>query len=87
MNFRILGSIALRYFWLYTRHPVRIVELLFWPFMQLLVWGFLTKYLQSESGGDFPATITYLIGAIITVLMAMLVRHAMRTPDLADRED
>jgi MFS family permease len=29
----------------------------------------------------------YLIGAVITVLMAMLVRHAMRTPDLADRED
>jgi ABC-2 type transport system permease protein len=65
MNFRVLGSIALRYYWLYTRHPVRIVELLFWPFMQLLVWGFLTKYLQSQSGGDFPHTITYLIGAII----------------------
>lgn len=65
MNVRVLGSIALRYFWLYTRHPVRIVELLFWPFMQLLVWGFLTQYLQSESGGDFPKTITYLIGAII----------------------
>ncbi len=65
MNVRVLGSIALRYYWLYTRHPVRIVELLFWPFMQLLVWGFLTKYLQSESGGEFPHTITYLIGAII----------------------
>ena len=44
MNLRILGSIALRYFWLYTRHPVRIIELVFWPFVQLLVWGFLTKY-------------------------------------------
>lgn len=65
MNFRVLGSIALRYFWLYTRHPVRIVELLFWPFVQLLVWGFLTKYLQSETTGSFPHTITYLIGAII----------------------
>ena len=65
MNFRVLGSIALRYFWLYTRHPVRIVELVFWPFVQLLVWGFLTKYLQSETSGDFPQTITYLIGAII----------------------
>ncbi len=65
MNFRVLGSIALRYFWLYTRHPVRIVELIFWPFVQLLVWGFLTKYLQSETSGDFPHTITYLIGAII----------------------
>lgn len=65
MNFRILGSIALRYFWLYTRHPVRIIELVFWPFVQLLVWGFLTKYLQSEGSGNFPETITYLIGAII----------------------
>ena len=65
MNSRVLGSIALRYFWLYTRHPVRIVELIFWPFVQLLVWGFLTKYLQSETSGDFPQTITYLIGAII----------------------
>ncbi len=65
MNFRVLGSIALRYFWLYTRHPVRIVELIFWPFVQLLVWGFLTKSLQSETSGDFPQTITYLIGAII----------------------
>ena len=65
MNFRILGSIALRYFWLYTRHPVRIIELVFWPFVQLLVWGFLTKYLQSEGSGNFPETITHLIGAII----------------------
>lgn len=65
MNPRVLGSIALRYFWLYTRHPVRVVELVFWPLMQLLVWGFLTKYLQSQGGGDFPHTITYLIGAII----------------------
>ena len=65
MNVRVLGSIALRYFWLYTRHPIRIVELVFWPFVQLLVWGFLTKYLQSETSGDFPQTITYLIGAII----------------------
>jgi len=65
MNFRILGSIALRYFWLYTRHPVRIVELVFWPFVQLLVWGFLTQYLQSETSGEFPQTIIYLIGAII----------------------
>ena len=33
--------------------------------MQLLVWGFLTKFLQSKGGGDFPQFITLLIGAII----------------------
>lgn len=65
MNLRVLGSIALRYFWLYTRHPIRVVELVFFPLMQLLVWGFLTRFLQTQAGGDFPQFITFLVGAII----------------------
>lgn len=65
MNPRIIGSLSLRYFWLYTRHPIRIVELFFWPFVDLLVWGFLAVYLTTAAGGEFPIPITYLIGAMI----------------------
>ncbi len=65
MNPRIIGSIALRYLWLYTRHPIRVVELFFWPFVDLLVWGFLTVYLTTAGGGAFPIPITWLIGAMI----------------------
>ena len=65
MNLRTIGSLGLRYYWLYTRHPIRIVELFFWPFVDLLVWGFLSTYLLSIGGGNFPITITYLIGAMI----------------------
>lgn len=65
MNPRTIGSIALRYFWLYTRHPIRIVELFFWPFVDLLVWGFLTTYLISAGENKFPWPLTYLIGAMI----------------------
>src|SRR6478752_9797741 len=60
-----VSALVLRYIFLYTRHPVRFVELIFWPLVDLLVWGFLTIYLQKQAGSGFPATISYLIGAMI----------------------
>jgi ABC-2 type transport system permease protein len=60
-----VSALVLRYIFLYTRHPVRFVELIFWPLVDLLVWGFLTIYLQKQAAGGFPATITFLIGGMI----------------------
>lgn len=64
-SFHTVNALALRYVFLYTRHPVRFVELIFWPLVDLLVWGFLTIYLQKQGAGEFPATITFLIGGMI----------------------
>ena len=60
-----VSALVLRYVFLYTRHPVRFIELIFWPLVDLLVWGFLTVYLQKRGPGDFPATLTFLIGGMI----------------------
>jgi ABC-2 type transport system permease protein len=60
-----VSALVLRYVFLYTRHPVRFIELIFWPLVDLLVWGFLTVYLQKQGPGGFPATITFLIGGMI----------------------
>jgi len=65
MNPNIIFALITRYVLLYTRNPVRSVELFFWPIVQLLVWGFVTRYLQQEGSGAFPQAITFLIGAII----------------------
>ncbi len=64
-SFNTVSALVLRYVYLYTRHPVRFVELIFWPLVDLLVWGFLTVYLQKHAAGDFPTAITFLIGAMI----------------------
>ena len=65
-SFHTVSALVLRYVFLYTRHPVRFVELIFWPLVDLLVWGFLTVYLQNQgSGAGHPSTITYLIGGMI----------------------
>ncbi|MEC5125512.1 ABC transporter permease [Verrucomicrobiales bacterium BCK34] len=65
MSFVTIQALVMRYLYLYTRTPVRAVELIFWPLVHLLVWGYLTKYLQQNTGEGFPQEITYLIGAVI----------------------
>ena len=64
-SFNTVGALVLRYVYLYTRHPVRLVELVFWPLVDLLVWGFLTIYLQKQAAGGFPTTMTFLLGGMI----------------------
>ncbi len=65
MNLEVVQALVLRHVFLYTRNAVRFVELIFWPTVQLLVWGFLTMYLQENTSGDFPGLVTFLIGALI----------------------
>lgn len=65
MNPRVIQALVLRYLFLYTRTPVRLVELIFWPLVHLLVWGYLTAFLQQHTGDGFPYKITFLIGAVI----------------------
>jgi ABC-2 type transport system permease protein len=57
--------IVLRYVFVYRRSPIRLIEVLFWPTMSLLVWGFITTFIQRSSEGSFPRFITFLIGAMI----------------------
>ena len=60
-----VSALVLRYVFLYTRNPVRFIELLFWPMVDLLVWGFLTLYLQKQGAGGQPGAVTFLLGGMI----------------------
>ncbi len=65
MSPHIIGALVLRYIYLYTRSGIRMIELFFWPLMDLVVWGFLTVYLKQNTTGDMPRFITFLIGGMI----------------------
>ena len=57
-----ISGLLLRYLYLYRRSAARIMGILFWPVMDLLVWGFLTTYLQRLV---LPSAIVFLLGAVI----------------------
>ena len=65
MNFEVIQGLVLRNVFLYTRNAVRFVELVFWPTVQLLVWGFLAQYLGEAAEASIPKIGIHLIGALI----------------------
>lgn len=65
MNVRVIWALVLRYIFLYTRNPVRLVEMVFWPVVDLLVWGNLTLFLQRNTTQQFANYILFLLGAMI----------------------
>jgi ABC-2 type transport system permease protein len=65
MSPRRVWALLMRYVFIYRRSPVRLIEALFWPSMALLVWGFVTVFIQRAGQGELPRFITFLIGAMI----------------------
>lgn len=63
MKFHRVFALVQRHTFLIRRSPPRMIEMVFWPVMDLFVWGFLTVYLKKIP--EIPASITFLIGAMI----------------------
>jgi len=57
-----ISGLLLRNLYLYRRSLTRAMEIIFWPVMNLMVWGFLTHYLRTM---DLPIAVNYLLGAMI----------------------
>jgi len=52
----------LRYTYLHRRSIPRVMEIFFWPLMNLLVWGFVTLYMRSVA---VPGAVLFLLGGVI----------------------
>jgi ABC-2 type transport system permease protein len=65
MNLRIISALVLRYLYLYTRTPMRLIELVFWPVVDLVVWGTLTMSIQRHTTPEFGHKFLFLIGGMI----------------------
>jgi ABC-2 type transport system permease protein len=55
-------ALILRHLYLYRRSLTRVMEILFWPVMNLMVWGFVTAYLKRLV---LPQVVLFLLGAMI----------------------
>ncbi|MEI6083665.1 MAG: ABC transporter permease [Verrucomicrobiota bacterium] len=64
MNWHRISALVLRYTFLYTRSLPRVFEIVFWPVMELMLWGMLTQYLQTGPY-KLPAFINFLLGGMI----------------------
>ena len=59
-----MAAMTARYYYLLRSSWLRLAELIFWPAMQMLVWGFLYTYLY-DSRSSMASTGGMLLGAVL----------------------
>lgn len=64
MHFNRTAAIVLRYFYLLRGSPARILPLFAWVAIDIVLWGFITKYLNAVSASGFNFVPT-LLGAVL----------------------
>ena len=64
MNLRRTGAIVLRQYYLLRGSPTRLLPLFIWVAIDIVLWGFITRYLNSvaSSGMNF---VPVLLGAVL----------------------
>jgi ABC-2 type transport system permease protein len=64
MNRSRVGAVVLRIVYLYRGSPQRIFPIFVWVVVDIALWGFLTRYLNSVSRADFNF-VPALLGAVL----------------------
>ena len=64
MNFKRVAAIMLRQFYLYRGSPVRVMPLFAWVTVDIVLWGFITRDLNSVASSGFNF-VPALLGAVL----------------------
>jgi ABC-2 type transport system permease protein len=64
MNSSRVAAIMLRQFYLYRGSPVRVVPLFAWVTVDIVLWGFITRYLNAITSSGFNF-VPALLGAVL----------------------
>jgi ABC-2 type transport system permease protein len=64
MKLHRIMALALRHLMLYKRSPQRIMEIIYWPVLDVVLWGFITLYLNRYQSG-LPGFVAFFLGALI----------------------
>ena len=64
IKFHRVNALLIRHLYLYKRSVPRLMDIFFWPIMELLLWGFISLYLEKFNFASFNI-VTVLLGAVI----------------------
>src|SRR3989344_5974618 len=64
MNLSRINGLIMRHLYLYKRSVPRLMDIFYWPVMELLLWGFISAFIEKLNVEGFNA-VTVLLGAVI----------------------
>lgn len=78
-----IGAVVLRQLYLLRASPVRVLPLFVWAAIDIVLWGFITRYLNSVAADDFNFVST-LLGAVLLWDFFGRVMHGVTTAFFED---
>ena len=64
MRLHRITALLYRHMCLYKRSFPRVLEIIYWPFVDLVIWGFITIYL-AQFKEALPNFVLFFLGALI----------------------
>ncbi|OHA26531.1 MAG: hypothetical protein A3C06_03060 [Candidatus Taylorbacteria bacterium RIFCSPHIGHO2_02_FULL_46_13] len=83
MKWHRINALLIRHLYLFKRSVPRLMDIFFWPVMELLLWGFISVYISKLNIAGFNA-VTVLLGAVI---FWDLMSQSQRAVSIAFLED
>src|SRR5436190_23010777 len=83
MNFGRTSAIVIRHFYLVIGSPARILPLFAWVAIDMVLWGFITKYLNAVSSAKFDFVPVFL-GAVLLWDFFTRVMHGVTMAFMED---
>lgn len=65
MAWQRIWALMSRHFYVIRRNPMRVAELVYWPLLDLLIWGFLSLYLSKFASAGGVNFLAFFLGALI----------------------
>ncbi|AMN45426.1 ABC transporter permease [Rhodoplanes sp. Z2-YC6860] len=62
---RRVFAMVLRHWYLLSSSWPRLLDLMYWPAVQMLMWGFLQLYISQNAGSPFMRAATTFVGAVM----------------------
>jgi len=83
MNGARTGAIVLRHFYLLRGSLTRVVPLFIWVAIDIVLWGYITRYLNAVAGATFDF-VPVLLGAVLLWDFCSRVMHGVSTAFFED---
>lgn len=83
MKLHRINALLIRHLYLYKRSLPRLMDIFYWPVMELLLWGFISVYLARMRFAGFNA-VTVILGAVI---LWELLSQSQKAVSIAFLED
>jgi ABC-2 type transport system permease protein len=60
-----IHAVILRHYYIFIKSPARIVEIVYWPTINMIIWGFVSRYFAVADGSAVTYALTTLLGCVL----------------------